>query len=178
MHPTSTDGLGPIDEEIVRSAGQPADLGGNDRGTSLAWAAGFFDGEGYIGIVPARRSRKNPRGHSYTLTLSIGQVGRYPLDVFHSIVGHNGTVHVYEKKQANRSSIALWRAASQTALSVLELLLPHLVWKKDQALVGIAFQKDKTLHRSGAPLTPEQQAEEVMASERLKELRAQIKGWR
>ena len=47
----------------------------------LAWAAGFFDGEGYIGVTLAKRAI-TPR-----IVISIAQVDRSVLDKFQSAVG-------------------------------------------------------------------------------------------
>jgi hypothetical protein len=49
------------------------------KSTELAWAAGFFDGEGCFTV---RHSRERP-----ALVLSITQVDRRPLDRFAAILG-------------------------------------------------------------------------------------------
>lgn len=53
----------------------------------LAWAAGFFDGEGNVGLFPQNRGRKA------CLHMSVRQVRREPLDRFHAAVGGLGYVY-------------------------------------------------------------------------------------
>ena len=170
MHADVRSGFGPTDEEIVRSAWQHADSGGNDRRLDLAWAAGFFDGEGYIGINPARRSRNNTR--SYTLVTTVGQVGPEPIHKLQSILG--GRVYRYEKRPDNRGAVSVWQASSGSAAMALSMMLPFLVVKSEQAALALEFQRTKG-SRPGAALTDEEAARQRAYSNRLKELRAKIK---
>ena len=62
---------------------QPSVKPGSD--TERAWAAGFFDGEGYVGI----RRDKRP-GRTLTLQIGIEQVDIRPLLRFKAAVGWSG----------------------------------------------------------------------------------------
>ena len=53
----------------------------------LAWAAGFFDGEGCTGYANQHTNKR--RGHAY---LSVAQAERYPLERFMAAVGF-GAIH-------------------------------------------------------------------------------------
>ncbi len=53
----------------------------------LAWAAGFFDGEG---CTVLQRSKKHPRTYLYT---SLTQVNLEPLKRFHNAVGGLGVIY-------------------------------------------------------------------------------------
>ncbi len=63
--------------------------------TERAWAAGFFDGEGYVGASRDKRPGRRP-----CLQLSIEQVDPRPLERFKVAVGWNGEVG---KRQARRA---------------------------------------------------------------------------
>ena len=61
----------------------------------LAWAAGFFDGEGYIGVV-----RGTGMGCSLALRIYISQKDREVLDRFKKAVGRFG-ISIYEPSGNN-----------------------------------------------------------------------------
>lgn len=62
---------------------------------NLAWAAGFFDGEGYVGCVfrDKIKYKSTPR-----LILSIAQVDRIVLDKFAKIIGFGTITGPYKRK--------------------------------------------------------------------------------
>ncbi len=83
---------------------------GSVRGTTydqqeLAWAAGFFDGEGYTGSsVPRDRADRAPR-----LTLAVGQREPTTLSRSQRAVGGIGTVYQYPR---NGKPSWCWHAQS------------------------------------------------------------------
>lgn len=91
---------------------------------SLAWAAGFFDGEGWASTA---RYHRVTGGMTATLTLGIGQADREVLDRFASIMGVGSVtgptrsrttlmwaykVHGYEKVQAVACRLWPWLGSS------------------------------------------------------------------
>lgn len=91
----------------------------------LAYLAGFFDGEGNIGIyynhgvyhMVIRIVQKNP-----TILRSLSSVGK-----------------IYQRKDG----MYLWQVSGQRAAEFLGLLLPSLILKHEQAEKAIEFQSTK-----------------------------------
>jgi fucose 4-O-acetylase-like acetyltransferase len=100
----------------------------------LAYLAGFFDGEGSISTT---------RG---VLRVSVGQVDPTPLQLLHGMFG--GTIRRIEKANPNHQTIYHWTVGAKAAGAVLATLLPYLVVKREQAIVGIQLQS-RMLHQGG-----------------------------
>lgn len=105
----------------------------------IAWAAGFFDGEGCITI--GREAR-------HTVRIKVKQVEREPLDRFHRIVGA-GTVHgpyrhdhgPYRKNCRPIHQFHMGKRAD--VVRTLNLLLPHLCSAKaERAREALAWIED------------------------------------
>jgi hypothetical protein len=92
----------------------------------LAWAAGFFDGEGSIHITPKHR-----------LVVAVGQVSRQPLDIFLRLLG--GSLHS-RPAYGNHQASWKWQAEARSAGIALGMLVPHLVNKKAEAELALDFQ--------------------------------------
>ena len=115
--------------------------------TELAWAAGLFDGEGYVGWV------KN-----CGMRLSIGQVHRYVLERFMSAVGVGKIVGPYAFKQRidgyNRKPRYDYVTQTHESIQAIACVLwPHLsAVKREQFRSVLAKAKelytaDKSLKR-------------------------------
>ncbi len=86
----------------------------------LAWVAGFFDGEGYIGV----HKTKNGRGYnSRTIHVAITQKDRTPLDW---IKQHFGFGNVSRNKL---SGCYYWSCYSRFAQTFGKKILPYLKTK-------------------------------------------------
>src|SRR6187455_1804263 len=101
------------------------------RDSWIAWAAGFFDGEGCVSIT--QHSRKT----TYYMNVSAAQKFPEALNRFCEIVGA-GSVSHYKRLEAHGCDMWSRHVAGRPARGVLELLLPHLVVKRTQAEVAIA----------------------------------------
>jgi len=101
-----------------------------DRGD--AYYAGFFDGEGSISIV-----RRKPHGH--ILHVDVGQVDRRPLDALKTRFG--GTVQRQARHSYGQRDLWYWKVSARSALPFLEAVLPHLIVKREQAELALAFQR-------------------------------------
>lgn len=109
----------------------------------LAWAAGFFDGEGCILI---RKSSKN----AHAIRITISQVNPSPIKKFKDLFG--GHISYQRPKNQKWSSQWKWEQDSKSASETLKNLLPYLLVKQDVAALALEFQsfkKDK-----GYKLTP------------------------
>lgn len=87
--------------------------------TELAWAAGFFDGEG--------NTRANPYGTNgyHYLSMALGQVAKEPFDRFVRVVVVGKTYR--DRKNPRRKQLMnIWRADNGEAIRVFELLKPFL----------------------------------------------------
>ena len=108
----------------------------------LAYAAGFFDGEGSVVIQKVRPSGASvsPR---YSLQVQIGNTYRPILAIFLERFGGA----VYERKSQNRYGKRMqwqWQARNDTAAAFLEAVRPYLIEKADRAWLGLEFFNQKT----------------------------------
>lgn len=86
------------------------------RQLELAWAAGFFDGEGYIGCVNGDESKR--------LILSIMQKTEGVLYRFNRAIGNLGNVN--GPYNARKSQIFRLEFVNKNAFTVFELIKPYL----------------------------------------------------
>jgi hypothetical protein len=123
----------------------------------VAWAAGFFDGEGCIVLRPAGKGRQ--------LWVSIGQKDVEPLRRLHAQFG--GSINLV--KNGKWPPYYQLSFVSQQAFVFLVAIEPHLVVKRSQAQLAIEFQQDKptkkmalAIHRERAILEQEYAHEMTM----------------
>jgi hypothetical protein len=95
----------------------------------LAWAAGFFDGEGWIGMT---RTAKG--GFSIVATATQKQIG--PLAKLQSMFG--GAIH--DKGDKRKDGCSFWSVSSALAETFLRAVLPYLVVKKEQAEIALLYR--------------------------------------
>jgi hypothetical protein len=93
--------------------------------TELAWAAGFFDGEGYVGKWWT--NKKDRKSQTLTIRTTIHQAHPEVLRRFASAVGV-GKVRGPFKKRKERNWSPMWeyQAACQDTLKVADRLIPYL----------------------------------------------------
>lgn len=99
----------------------------------IAWAAGFFDGEGFIQISRGFLKRQG-WGPYYQMQISVSQIVREPLDELVRLFG--GTVYPQRKR-----NLFTWACTSRNAFPALVEMIPFLRVKREQALLAIKFQK-------------------------------------
>lgn len=128
----------------------------------LAWAAGVMDGEGCI-LVHAQSGRMGRHGVQgapiHELRVVLVNTNKPMLDRFQSWFG--GAITKKKKRGTERRNIAEWRISGQRAAGVLSQLLPYLLVKREEALLGLEFAKTLTPKNSynamsgmGAPKPP------------------------
>ena len=91
----------------------------------MAWAAGFFDGEGYVGLPKASREFRQLRA-------SVAQVDRRPLDAFVEATGIGKVRGPYKRKSPKHRSIYMWMCVGVAVIVLFELLRPYLKLKHAQ----------------------------------------------
>lgn len=89
----------------------------------LAWAAGFFDGEG---CTTLGRHRDKP----VAFTIQVKQVDIRPLLRFQRAVGDVGRIYIEKRK--DRADIHNWRAQGRDAMTAMGLLWPWLSEPKQE----------------------------------------------
>ena len=131
----------------------------------LAWAAGFFDGEGSVSIkrLPWPTTRPSLRASSiYGLRIILGNRNSEP--VFWLKDHFGGSVHVRHFSNPKHAPAFVWVAASRVAASFLSQILPYLKVKSEIARLGLELQESmgklphvrKNGYRAGfEPLPPE-----------------------
>lgn len=111
----------------------------------IAWAAGFTDGEGYIGLT---RCFDKKRGYyMYRVQFEVAQVHAAPIDLMQSMFPSVGRVRHY--KNAKRGYWT-WRVFGQDAIEVIKVLHPYLIVKKEQARLVMDYQfTDRRIEGNG-----------------------------
>lgn len=115
--------------------------------TRLAYLAGFFDGEGCIFSYITRKN--------YPPTLGLQVTNTHP-DVIYLFKEVFGGYIVKSVRAGPRKTAYIWYLKGQAAKNVLELFMPYLITKKEQARIGIELQS--LVVSLGARLTDEQRS--------------------
>jgi hypothetical protein len=134
----------------------------------MAYLAGFFDGEGSIGVYAYAR-RNNGGGAFGSLAISASQVDRHPLDTLVQRFG--GSLRLNRKSRTR--PVWQWKLNGPAASNALRHMLPFLIVKRQQAELAIRFQ---SLVRGGklgnlTPLTEAEKLERLDIIARLRELK-------
>lgn len=109
-----------------------------------AYLAGILDGEGCISISRYREKKDKNRGQ-HKLTVSIGNTSLQLMDWLKDNYG--GWVMSKGCRKGLRQNF-VWQVSTAAAGELLEMVLPYLIIKQDQAIVALDFQA--TMRRSGA----------------------------
>ena len=104
----------------------------NEKETSI-YMAGFFDGEGCIGLSRRKRSE---HWTEYTIRLSIGQKDGAIMDWLKTNFG--GMLYLVK-----RDNSFMWVATNQVAFSILKRITPYLKYKKPQAEIALRFFEER-----------------------------------
>ncbi len=107
----------------------------------LAYAAGFFDGEGCVHI--ARQKHAGSRlGHVFRLVVSLSQNHLHTLVDFQNLTGVEGRIYHRPRQGTTNRDWYCLTYDGKAAETLLELLHPFLLRKAAEALVGLQFQRD------------------------------------
>jgi hypothetical protein len=109
-------------------------LGLNMEQLKIAYAAGFFDGEGHIRIT-----QHSTRG-SYMLQISAIQATPEPIEFLKELFG--GTISKrFTIYKGGMKAVFTWQTSSKAAEITLLKMLPYLICKKDEAELALQFRK-------------------------------------
>lgn len=117
---------------------------------SLEYAAGFIDADGHIGIAKSKNIR-NPDCPRYSLRITVMGIHEGIVRKFLEMFG--GSVHCKMTKHGDSCYLPhhrvqwRWEATGLGAVEALKALEPHLIVKKEQAQLAIAFQDRKNEER-------------------------------
>ncbi len=107
---------------------------------NIAWASGFFEGEGYVGFKYTLNKMWNK---SYPrFVISISQVSREPLDKFKEIFGAGTVRGPYGPYATTKQSYYQYQVSGEKALNIVEQMLPYLFQKGVQAQEAIRAYKE------------------------------------
>ena len=115
------------------------------KDTVLAWAAGFFDGEGYITIPERQVTHKEKLYKSHYIRLGINHVDPRPLRKLHLMFG--GTLQENVKTTGNRHPRCQWQLSCQEAKNFLNCVRPYLVNKDIAADLALQFFETISLNK-------------------------------
>ena len=104
---------------------------------TIEWLAGFFDGEGSIGIY-LRNTNKQKTKKYYVLVISLAQsglIGEKICKTLQSIYGGS----VYCQQSVNKPQWK-WNISANKAADFLYVIKPYLINKKEEAELGFLFQ--------------------------------------
>lgn len=116
---------------------------------TLEYLAGFFDGEGCVSII--KNNRNGRRSPTYVLVVAVSGTNPVPLRAFLDRFGGG----LYSKKvyRKNHTASFMWIVQARPALAFLAEIEPLLVVKRQDASIGIEFQRLKTASASTRRLT-------------------------
>ena len=108
----------------------------------VAWAAGFFDGEGYVTIQYGyTKSPNGKRQHRHTLRIGINHVAPEPLYEMQRIFGGSIEKQKPESVQGNRHPRHRWVLNCNNAAEALKRMMPYFRNKAKVAELGLELQR-------------------------------------
>lgn len=91
-----------------------------DRERDLLYAAGLFDGEGWIGWVKANDVRRN----QFSLRMSVGMTDLPSIQFFQDMFG--GRVYSRKRRQPHHKQMWEWAVNGRDAIAAYAELKPYL----------------------------------------------------
>lgn len=119
-----------------------------------SYVAGFLDGEGSISLARggSYRYKGVRREPTYRPAVSLSNTNREVLDAIATFVGI-GKVHVHREERGNKTGF-VYMLTGQRASKLLAGVLPHLIVKREQAEIALAFIERRAAQRT-RPFTDE-----------------------
>lgn len=120
----------------------------------VAWAAGFFDGEGYVtiqhGYTKSKSGIKYPR---HTLRIGINHVAIEPLLEMQRLFGGNIEKQRIESVVGNRKPRHRWVLNCSKAAEALQRMMPYFKNKQSVAELGLELQMTMQKTKQEVPET-------------------------
>ena len=139
----------------------------------LAYLAGLFDGEGCVQIAH-HKPQRNKRTEQHTLRCAVNMTDEVSVKSFLVFGGSicQKTRDIINPKWQNQWT---WSVSSNQALRFLEILLPYLRLKQEQAKLAIEFQRFRSVKYNPfgqrAKIPPEEIEQRNWYWQKLKELK-------
>lgn len=114
-----------------------------------AYAAGLFDGEGYVRV--AIWNKPNSNHTRYQVIAGIGVTYRPVVEALRDAYGGSLNENRHDRRNPNNRIQFTWHIASQTAARFFRIILPHLIIKRDQVELALQLQDhiDRYRHKLG-----------------------------
>jgi hypothetical protein len=136
--------------------------------TDLAWIAGFFDGEGCIGI--RKRIPKNKNWNPiYRVYLSIVQVDPKPLEKIQGILG--GSFWKDKSYRGPGGNFYFWEISGQSALDTIKLFKDYTISKKEELETALLLDGKFKVKGNHIKLTEQELEDREFIYKKLKELK-------
>ena len=103
----------------------------------VSWAAGFFDGEGFINI----QKRSHPKYTGYYLRIGINHVAPEPVIEMQRLFGGTVVKQTKEQVQGNRKPRHRWVTGTKNAADALKQMLPYMKNKNRVSALALDFQQ-------------------------------------
>ena len=129
------------------------------------YMAGFFDGEGCIGINKAPSKRVRDR---YRVEVQINQVDRRPLVLFQERYGGTLSKHERSKKNPKWQDIWHWLISDRRAKALIKDLLPYCIVKKRDLEVALDYLSLPNFDRT--PNLPNRTEEQLQVANKNNEI--------
>lgn len=145
------------------------------QGEDFAYLAGLFDGEGCVSLVRVKDERayrefwSNFESDTYTPVLKVVLASTTRSIVYYLKELFGGSISCRSSNGTNRKPLYSWCIVSSAAIDFLNSILPYLRIKKEQALIGIAWQ-DTVKDRGPCSYSIEEKERRELLYRQLKEL--------
>jgi hypothetical protein len=123
----------------------------------LIYMAGFFDGEGCVGL---NRSRSATVKFEYRVEVQINQVDKEPLMLFKNRYGGTLIQDMRSKKNKNWQDVWHWLIADKSAKRCLEDLKPFCIVRKYKILLALEYLGLRRLDNSSNIIRSSQEQRE------------------
>lgn len=127
---------------------------------TAAYLAGFFDGEGSIGLYQHRSVRTR-----YVIVVQVGNLHRPTVDLFMALFGG----HLGVRRKPGYRDLWGWKLSGFRALNALRVMLPYLRQKRPQADVALTYRA-----MPGIRWSDDRESEMMSIKSELKRLRLSI----
>jgi len=103
----------------------------------LAWAAGFFDGEGSVVVSSTKRNAAPGREYSFRLSCAIAQINAYPLELIHEEFGGSlSSTNLHQSWRQTKRRIPTLNILGLKAVNFLNEIHPYCIQKKDEVALA------------------------------------------
>jgi hypothetical protein len=145
----------------------------------LAWAAGFFDGEGCV-IVEISKAKRCRHGFRTALHASVTQTSRPCLELFLKHFGGSIKTYGHRTPRGRRWAVQYtWVARNENAVNFLRAIQPYTIVKQEQVNTALKYplaaSDGKKYGRTGNPLPDDVQDYRVAIAHELRAIRASMK---